>query len=72
MIGFGELMSVSKELTTEIERIQEVLNVWLDAIKEDDEFYPKEWALEKLWMDLNILKRNLRITFLSLGHDEVP
>lgn len=61
---------MSKELTTEIERIQEILNQWLNAIKEDDEFYPKEWALEKLWMDLNILKRNVYITFASLNHDE--
>lgn len=63
---------MSDQLTTEIERIQEILNAWLEAIKEDDDFYPKEWALEKMWMDLNILKTNVRITFLSLGHDEVP
>ena len=61
---------MSNQLTTEIERIQEILNAWLEAIKEDDDFYPKEWALEKMWMDLNILKTNVRITFLSLGHDE--
>jgi hypothetical protein len=63
---------VSNQLTTEIERIQEILNAWLEAIKEDDDFYPKEWALEKMWMDLNILKTNVRITFLSLNHDEDP
>ena len=61
---------MSNQLTTEIERIQEILNAWLEAIKEDDDFYPKEWALEKMWMDLNILKTNVRITFLSLNHDE--
>lgn len=61
---------MSNKFTKEIERIQDVVNAWLEAIKEDDDFYPKEWALEKLWMDLNILKRHVRITFLSLGHDE--
>ena len=56
-------------ITEEFERIQEVLNEWCEALKLDDEFYPKQWALEKLWMDVNILKRHVRISFLDHGVD---
>jgi len=44
------------EVIAEFARIQSVLNQWLKAIEENDQFYPKTWALEKLWMDLEILK----------------
>lgn len=44
------------DVIAEFARIQSVLNEWLRAIEENDEFYPKTWALEKLWMDLEILK----------------
>lgn len=44
------------KVIAEFARIQSVLNEWLKAIEENDEFYPKTWALEKLWMDLEMLK----------------
>jgi hypothetical protein len=44
------------DVIAEFARIQSVLNQWLKAIEENDQFYPKTWALEKLWMDLEILK----------------
>jgi len=48
--------NVSKEIIAEFARIQAVLNQWLQAIEENDKFYPRTWALEKLWMDIEILK----------------
>lgn len=63
---------MSDKLSEEIERIQEIINEWLEAIAIDDKFYPRTWALEKLWMDLNILKRHVRITFASLDRGEDP
>ena len=44
------------EVIAEFARIQAVLNQWLKATEDNDKFYPKTWALEKLWMDLEILK----------------
>jgi len=47
------------QVIAEFARIQSVLNEWLKAIEQDDKFYPKTWALEKLWMDLEILKASV-------------
>ena len=42
-------------------RIQEILNEWCEALELDDKFYPKQWALEKLWMDVEILKASVPV-----------
>ncbi len=47
---------MSKEIIEEFARIQSVLDQWLQAIEENDKFYPRTWALEKLWMDVEMLK----------------
>lgn len=52
----------------EFARIQSVLDQWLKAIEENDQFYPKTWALEKLWMDLEILKAAVYLQ-LQTGDD---
>lgn len=52
----------------EFARIQSVLDQWLKAIEENDQFYPKTWALEKLWMDLEILKAAVYLQ-LQAGED---
>jgi len=47
---------MSKEIIAEFARIQAVLDQWLKSIEQNDKFYPRTWALEKLWMDIEILK----------------
>lgn len=44
------------EVIAEFARIQAMLNAWCDMSKEDKEWMPTNFALEKLWMDLEILK----------------
>ena len=51
------------DVIAEFARIQAILNQWLEAIEDDDEFYPKTWALEKLWMDVEMLKA---VVFIQL------
>ena len=44
------------EVISEFARIQEMVNAWCDMTKEDKKWMPADFALEKLWMDLEILK----------------
>jgi len=44
------------DIGAQFQRIQELLNEWCEMTKEDHEFFPSNWALEKLWMDVEILK----------------
>lgn len=53
-------------------RIQEILNEWCNALDDDDQFYPKKWALEKLWMDVEILKAAVHVILSSSSHDVDP
>ena len=62
IVGGSQL---SKEIIAEFARIQAVLNQWLEAIEDDDQFYPTTWALEKLWMDLEMLKATVHV---ALNH----
>jgi len=48
-------------------RIQEILNEWCEALDQDDQFYPKKWALEKLWMDVEMLKASVHVLFNSFS-----
>lgn len=58
------------DIGTQFCRIQEILNEWCKALDDDDRFYPKKWALEKLWMDVEILKAAVHVILSSSGHDE--
>ena len=55
-------------------RVQELLNEWCELSKEDREFFPSNWALEKLWMDVEILKSAVYVIFnsSSSGPSEEP
>tara|TARA_R110002110_G_scaffold115589_1_gene286532 strand:+ start:1110 stop:1325 length:216 start_codon:yes stop_codon:yes gene_type:complete len=55
-------------------RVQEVLNEWCEMNKEDHEWFPSNWALEKLWMDVEILKAAVYVILnsSSSNHDEDP
>ena len=66
------------DIGAEFSRIQEMLNEWCELSKQDQEFFPKNWALEKLWMDVEILKAAV-FTFWKIhgstsssNHDEDP
>ncbi|GAG68744.1 unnamed protein product, partial [marine sediment metagenome] len=53
-------------------RIQDILDEWCKALEGNDQFYPKTWALEKLWMDVEILKAAVHVILnrSSSNHDE--
>ena len=63
------------DIGAQFNRIQELLNEWCEMTKEDHEFFPSNWALEKLWMDVEILKAAVYLILRptsSSNHDEDP
>lgn len=63
------------DIGAQFTRIQELLNEWCEMTREDHEFFPSNWALEKLWMDVEILKAAVYLILRptsSSNHDEDP
>ena len=58
------------DIGQQFSRIQEMLNEWCEMNKEDKEWFPSNWALEKLWMDVEILKAAVYVILTSSSSDD--